>query len=270
VRDNGCVWCGCDNFACELIPLEPAFPGESSYADMGGTFGACPPDGQVNIHDRTHALLCFEGATTCDTLNIDGGGAFGACPPDGFCNIHDVNHVLRVFGGINPCTCPPGPAPEMPTPSGGSASVRLVTANDVVRPGTQIAVDVVLEDIVALQSYQLHAGVTGGLRGALELVDIFIDPKRAMFADAAAFQAFNVKRGQMLAGTEPGQRDEHVGLYLATFVYMASVDARGDFVIDLRHGGPEGQTYLIAPDGGPVGTDQIEPVIVRAASQRRR
>ena len=120
IRDDNCVWSDCqaEFQLCDFTPL-------TQFADMGGAFGICPPDGFANIHDKNHALQCFSGTNPCDPINIDSGGAFGACPPDGFCNIHDANHALSAFAQTSTCSCPAGPAPVVATTVVGSAKVAL-------------------------------------------------------------------------------------------------------------------------------------------------
>ena len=62
------------------------------FADVGGEFGSCPPDGVVDGHDRFHVLNCFSNIDTAGALgypcelnppaayNVDAGGPFGDFP----------------------------------------------------------------------------------------------------------------------------------------------------------------------------------------------
>jgi hypothetical protein len=241
VRDSACEWYSCaPTPTCNIIP--------TIFADMGGAFGACPPDGFCNIHDKNHALNCFAGTSGCDSLNVDAGGAFGACTPDGFCNIHDANHALTCFAGTNTCTC--GPAPQGPageivdeTTLDVVASTALASADD------RVAVRVFIADALAnLQAYQLELEVSGGRRGHLHLEAIVIEGRRdAVFsAQAGTFDASNVTTAQVLRGLEFGGVTTPADGYLATFYYRPSADAAGTFVIDVSHSDESAHTYLVS------------------------
>jgi hypothetical protein len=262
IRDDNCSWNDCDGGTCTSVDIV--------FADMGGAFGACSVDGFANIHDRTLALACFAGTTTCDSVNIDAGGAFGSCTPDGFCNIHDVNLALAAFAGTTTCTCPPGPSPESPADIHGSAELRLVPRSATGKPGDAIEVDVFIDGPVeSLRGYQLETIVSGGLQGALALVDVHIDRrKESVFVGRLdAVDAFNVANSQMLAslGADEGIRVARSS-YLATFVYDTAKAARGTFVVDVNHG----QTYLLAPHDSMIAVDSAIPALIRVRSAARQ
>ncbi len=280
VRDDGCVWCNCDS------PPECIFQG-IAFADMGGAFAECAPDGFCNVHDRNHALSCFSAGSGCDTLNIDAGGPFGDCAPDGFCNVHDANHALSCFQGTNSCSCPLGPLPEFSPRITGEATLSAMPTGATVQPGERVRVRVFIQDPVddvvspragdernddkgalsrrpqavlpqstPLQSYQLHMGVSGGRRGCLELIDVSIELRDDdLFADRSnSFHAFNVMTGQMLSGLSEGGAAIDANAYLATFTYLATADALGTFVVDVLHDERNhDQTFLISSF-----TDKIE------------
>jgi hypothetical protein len=192
IRDDGCVWWGCDAGLCAPVDLV--------FGDMGSANGACVPDGAADANDRFHALNCFSDQSTtgqsgypCEAnppaaLNVDAGGAFGDCAPDGVCDGNDAFHALNAFSGETACSCPAGgPAPSGPAvvkdtlvrggrpPVLDSAEIALVAGRRTVRPGELVDIDVVLGSPVAdLRGYQLHLGTSGGKSGALKLVDISI------------------------------------------------------------------------------------------------
>jgi hypothetical protein len=236
---------------------------------MGGAFGTCPPDQFANIHDRTHALSCFSGTNSCDSINIDAGGAFGGCPPDGFCNIHDANHALQSFAGISTCSCPSGPAPVAPVVQSGSGSLKMQSVDGPARPGDTIKVRALVDASNSLHSYQLHISVSGGRQGRLELVDIMIESRNDdLFADRAdTFEAFNVESGQMLRGLDdPMASSRGPSGYLATFVYRVSKDARGEFVVDAA----ASQNYLIGPGNTEIIIESSIPAVIRIPRKRER
>jgi hypothetical protein len=124
VRDDGCLWWACQAGACSSIAIP--------FADMGGEFGSCSPDGVADSHDRFHALNCFSNQDTlgqpgygCEdappqAFNVDAGGPFGDCNPDGVCDGNDAFHALNAFDGTATCSCPSGPTPvQEPRKRGG-------------------------------------------------------------------------------------------------------------------------------------------------------
>jgi hypothetical protein len=318
-RDDSCVWWECLFNLCTATGVV--------FADIGGQFGACPPDLTADGNDKFHALNCFSDQTTtgnpgypCEAsppqaYNVDAGGTFGDCCPDGVCDGHDAFHALNAFEGDNvcscpsnflcPCTsptygncsltptlfcstdqqCPPGqscnqvmcPAeasPAIDAPPGdepgprvaGRAGLRLEASSKRVRPGDVIEVDVFLDGALSdLRGYQLHVADTGGDHGGLVLADIFIERRKdAAFAGLPAWEAFNVRTQQMLAGLDGAGVQTKAGAYLATFVFRAGDDARGTFTIDLLHDDfdPAQRTFLFPTPPGA----KIEIAATRAAA----
>jgi hypothetical protein len=268
IRDDNCVWSDCQSEfqLCDFIAL-------TQFADMGGAFGVCPPDGFANIHDRNHSLSCFAGTNPCDPINVDAGSAFGACPPDGFCNIHDANHALSAFAGTSTCSCPTGPMPELEPKAAGTATMRLTASTREARPGDEIAVRVFASSSYAeLRSYQLDLAASGGQSGQLELVGIEIEPRKDwVFAkQAGVFDAVNVNTEQMLAGldNDTGVSLKSVG-YLVTYTYVVSKDAAGTFVIDIASD-RDGQTYLVAPFDGEILIEGTKLAIISVSKRMSR
>jgi hypothetical protein len=308
VRDDNCLWWTVDDDgACIAEPLV--------FADMGGAFGACAPDGTADGNDRFHSLNCFSNSSTTGTpgypcesappqaMNVDAGGSFGQCAADGVCDANDAFHALNAFQSATTCTCsgPIAPMPEMPpgdeveTPRRGSpkpsgsdvvrrdvAIIDLAASAARIQPSQLVDVDVILASAVDdLRGYQLHLGVSGGQRGALELVDILIrepsvlsiqpsrgatngeqlpsaraarverratsDERRAA-GDERRWSAFNLRTQQMAAGLDSPGIPAAAGAYLATFTYRASRDAEGTFAIELlaERGNAEHRTFLFS------------------------
>jgi hypothetical protein len=188
IRDNGCIWWACEAGICEGTAIV--------FADMGGQFGSCLPDGTADGNDKFHALNCFSNQSTlgaagypCEdnppvAFNVDAGGQFGSCAPDGVCDGNDAFAALNAFTGSTTCSCS-GPAPESIGGSGersgggpeivDHADLALVPAADSVRPGDLVEVDVYLQTAVQdLRGYQLHLSADGGTAGRLDLIDIAI------------------------------------------------------------------------------------------------
>jgi hypothetical protein len=258
VRDDGCVWWACVGGACH--------PQAIGFADMGGSFGTCPPDGTADSSDRFHALNCFADTDTagnaqaypCEAappaaFNVDAGGQFGDCSPDGVCDGNDAFHALNAFAGATSCSCPAdGPVPASPEhkapTSTGRAELVLRAPRAVLGPNESLEVSVYLgSDLADLRGYQLHLGVSGGTSGSLQLIDVAVQARPdAAFDQLGAWQAFNVATAQMVAGLDSPGVKAPAGSYLATFTYRASPDAAGPFVIEVLHdaGNPAHRTFL--------------------------
>ncbi len=288
IRDDNCVWWECtDGGLCVGVDVV--------YADMGGQFGLCPPDGTADGNDRFHALNCFSNvdpdlpppsdypceAAAPTAFNVDAGGQFGSCNPDGVCDGNDAFAALNAFGNMTTCSCPLNPSPEFGGGQGtvvvGQSGLTLVARQDTARPGDLIDVDVYLDDAVKdLRGYQLHLGTIGGTRGGLDLIDIYVAADTsAVFDGLATWSAFNIKTSQMVVGMDDAGVSIPGG-YLATFTYRASKDAQGAFVIDVLYDDPAGlnRTFLFpTPSGSKIavaGTTAAEVVVGTDRKQRTR
>jgi cysteine-rich repeat protein len=262
IRDEKCIFGQCINDICTVLP-------KVSPSDLGGSFGACPRDGFVNLHDRTLTLTCFAGTTDCAAINIDAGGSHGNCTLDGFCNIHDAVHVLTTFGGTNTCGC--GPAPEHGDGIADYiADMRIETEIVSGALGPRIKAHVYLGGVIDVRGYQIDMEVFGGRRGELELADITIEEHRGpIHADAGSASAFDMEGSRMLALLDEGAVRAHkAGTYLATFVYQASADAAGQFTIDLKVDQVlDSETTIVAVDGR-VEIGSVRPAVVDMEAHR--
>ncbi len=274
VRDDGCTWWACASNVCTSTAVV--------FADMGSQFGACPPDGTADGNDRFQALNCFANVDPnapgelfpCEdaapaAFNVDTGGQFGSCAPDGVCDGNDAFAALAAFENTTTCTCPSGgPAPAAPhMPLEDIATISLHATRAHVDPGGLVDVLVYLmTPLKELRGYQLHVGVAGGSRGAIELVDISIqdsardhrtrptigrahpvDHTQHVFEDRRYWDAYNTQTMQMLVGLD-GRGTAVAKGYLATFTFRASESASGTFIIELMadHRDPTHRTFLFS------------------------
>jgi hypothetical protein len=281
IRDDNCIWWTCSSGACSNLPIV--------FADMGGEYGACVPDGTADGHDRFHALNCFSNVSTlglptypCEAnapqaFAADAGGPFGACQPDGVCDGNDAFHALNAFAGLNACSCPPGgpgPHPAAPLAKPETAELVLRPRMTSVRPGGLFDIDVLLRDRLAdLRGYQLHVAVRGGDRGSLELADIVIERRRdAVFSGESPWQAMNLRTAQVVAGLDGAGVVARSGAYLATFTFRASRDAAGAFQIALQHDrtDPAQRTFLFPTlPAGWIDIRAAEPVVMEIEGVER-
>ncbi len=279
IRDNNCRWWACVDGLCQDTDVP--------FADLGGQFGSCTPDGTADGNDRFHALNCFANVDSdqqpgypCednppDALNVDGGGPFGICEPDGVCDGNDAFAALNAFAGSTNCSCPPtgSPTPEFPQPA-YTAELRLRPTQRMIAPGGTVEIDVYLDSALAdLRGYQLHLDSLGGHSGALELVDIAVrqasvlhratrqPPIRAErrlrkteAPESALWSAFNIATHQMVVGMDQTGVAVRPG-YLATFTYRATKNAAGRFAVVVQ-ADPEtrtARTFLFpTPENGRI------------------
>ncbi len=293
--DDACLWWSCGGGTCSNDPTQPcdadsdcgagnsctlgAANACTSFAlvepsDMGGPFNNCEPDGFCNNADANQALLCFATASPCESINIDAGGPFGDCAPDGFCNLFDANHALACFATDNPCNCTGGPSPTIAPSIASSTSLTAKADSKRVSPGSRVSFDVFTDAAIGkLSGYQLHAQISGGDQGQLELVDIVIDDRRDhVFAGAhGIFESFNVANGQMLAGLFDESVSTKASGYLATFVYSVSPRASGTFVFDVLHDSAIGdQTFFVgATDRDKIRIAGTNPAVVVIANTQK-
>ncbi len=278
IRDSNCLWWACKAGEC----LDTSIV----FADMGGQFGECVPDGTADGNDRFHALNCFSdtgpdgrGSYLCEeaaptAFNVDAGGQFGSCLPDGVCDGNDAFHALNAFAGTTTCTCPPGGDPN---PLVGkqelSASLVLHASTVTVTPGGLIHVDVLLDSpLEDLRGYQLHLASSGGTAGHLQLIDITISGPGHVFATAHHWSAFNRVTSQMVAGLDTPGIAAKAHAYLATFTYRASLDATGTFAIDILRdpANAEERTFLFpTPAHSRIVIEPAAPLRVKVSSAPR-
>jgi hypothetical protein len=279
IRDDPCLWWSCSTGSCQST--------EVVFADVGGQFGNCLPDGTADGNDRFHALNCFANVTTdgsagypCEgsppaAFNVDIGGPFGDCQPDGVCDGNDAFHAINAFQGTTACSCESGPSPTTTPEVLSRATLVARPRSRIVQAGSEVEVDVFLEDGVSdLRGYQLHLMSHGGDRGSLELVDMVVhtDDPRYVFHGQAAWQAFNVATAQMVAGLDGSGITSEPHAYLATFVYRASANAKGRFTVELLLGGDSDRscrTFLFpTPAAGRIELAQLKPTVVEIFGRR--
>jgi hypothetical protein len=249
VRDDACVWWSCDAGACNGTDVD--------FANYGGKFGECTPDGIVDANDGFHALNCFSNQSTsgvpgetypCEenaplAANVDAASLGSPCTPDGVCDANDYFTALNVFEGVSPCSCA-GPAPGYAPTTSARVSMTLSAAQASVRPGGVVSVAARIDQPLAdLRGYQLHVETSGGHSGQLELVDMTIEPRKDV-ALADQWRAFNLESAQLAAGRSSAGVSTAAGAYLATFTFRATKDASGSFVIDLRRADAGGRSAL--------------------------
>jgi hypothetical protein len=279
LRDDPCMWWSCPAGTCQAV--------EVTYADIGGQFGSCLPDGTADANDRFLALNCFSNTDTsggpgfpCEdnppqALNVDAGGPFGSCEPDGVCDGHDAFAALNAFQGSASCTCPSGgPMPQAPIIPAGRTSLSLHADRSRIGPGDLVSVRILADDRLGdVRGYQLHVQATGGLRGELQLMDVFVEPRKDhVFANQPWWSAFNVRTRQMVAGMDSAGIETAGGAYLATFTFLAGPDARGTFSVDLLHDAAvAGQrTFLFpTPPHARIEIERTTPAVIEVQPQEK-
>ncbi len=280
IRDDNCTFWACESGTCVGQDIV--------FADMGGQFGACTPDGTADGNDRFMALNCFSNVDPaqpeqdfpCEAdapvaFNVDAGGQFGSCAPDGVCDGNDAFTALNAFSGMSSCTCPldgaPSPVmPPMPVVA-DEVTIELAATDAASGSGDLVEIEVFITDGVSdLRGYQLHPVASPGL----ELVDMFVDARDDhAFTDRTFWDAYNLETGQMVVGIDDmGIRSKRERLYLGTLVYR--VASKNDpLMVDLQHDNTDSaqRTFLFAtPARGKVAITETLPAIIRIGDRNTR
>jgi hypothetical protein len=280
IRDDACAWWACEEGLCVSMT-------RTVQEDIGGPNGECPLDGVCDGNDWFHALNCFSNTNTmgqvgypCEentpsAINVDSASLGRPCVIDGVCDANDAFAALDCFAMVASCPCG-GPAPEspdaeLPPPSGAA---NLILRSNPDSPKGQVWIDVFMDaDADVLRAYQLVPVVSGGARGQLSLVDMFIDEHRSdyLFMEVAATPVFNLHSGKMfnLAHGPIAAFDQ---AYLVTLQYVLSDDADGQFSIDIDRGrdGRGAQTQIIRSRSSYLDVVQVTPAIVTIDATRER
>ncbi len=257
IRDDNCTFSECVGGACVETDIV--------FADMGGQFGQCGPDGTADGNDRFHALNCFANTDPnggpadpymCEpsapqAYNVDAGGPFGSCAADGVCDGNDAFHALNAFDGTSLCSCPANPAPAIDPIVIATARLILVPHTDHAAPGEVIDVHVYLDTpLKDLRGYQLHVRTRGGRRAELRLIDMGLHQPSVLTARShSPWSAFNVETRQLLIGLDEPGIPVRPG-YLATFTFQVPMTARGTYLIELCHDDRrhDDRTFLFTTD----------------------
>ncbi len=275
IRDDNCTWWACVDGQCAGTAI--------TFADMGGQFGVCAPDGTADGNDRFQALNCFAGsapeggAYQCEenppaAYNVDAGGQFGDCTPDGVCDGNDAFAALNAFGGASDCTCSDGPSPDVVPVAVGTTTLRFEATTDVLTAGATMTVDVYLNSPVDdLRGYQLHFGIRGGLRGTVDIIDCAVEQrKNHAYSGLPYWHAFNLDTQQVLVGLDQAGIAVPADAYLATITLQASRDAVGRFALDLLAGNAGGRTFLFpTPQHGMIELHDVPTATVHVRDQTR-
>ncbi len=276
-RDSPCLWWGCSFdgvISCTATPRQ--------QADVGGQYGACGPDGVVDLNDWFHTLNCFANSAPdgghgygCEphapnAINVDVGGPFAGCVPDGICDMHDAYHVRSTLDGESECACAEqasGPS-EFP---GGEVELTLRPLQHTVVPGGLVNIEVVLDqDVDDLRAFQLHFDLAGGRRGQIEVVDMTV-------ADGAldgvgVWSVFNVSTAQLAAGVTSAGTGRAGGTVLARLTVRLSDDAFGRFYVDVLHDTlrNDHRTFLLPTDvSGRIDIAATRAAVINVRSMRR-
>lgn len=136
------------------------------------------------------------------------------------------------------------------TPTG--AMIILEPSQRNVFPGREVTVDVYVEGVANLRTFQTSLEQLTGKRGTLELVSMDIDTARPdyVFAGVQAIGAPDTIGHRLGAVMMSGGVDATARSYLGTATYRASADAEGTFKISVRSG--DRATLLWTADNEPV------------------
>ncbi len=198
---------------------------------------------------------------------------------DGFVNTDDLNGVLDVLAGdpvgnIDPsCSACGKPAAVRPVRPWGETVAAVAEATLTLQPsqsrgipGGLIAVDVFVDAVADLRTFQVTLDVIGGSRGSLTIESATIDDQRwdYAFKGLDTVSTTGASNGVILATLPSGGVSVDERSYLGSYVLRASADAVGAFTVVLRDDGGtlarSSQSAVIA-----VNASSIEVVIGRSS-----
>ncbi len=202
------------------------------YCDVDG-------DGSVDISDITGIVQCFQWQfTETRTLqSCDQSPPLNGCAaPDGLINIDDILACVdvtfngKVYSCPDPCFTGPLPPAAPPAATGALATSETPHSID---PGDTVEVDVYVAGTADLRAYEVSVDITGGSRGALILVNAFIDETRtdyAFYGEATpTHSGIDLSGGRIANLLETGGVNALTDVYAGTFVFQASSSADGTF-----------------------------------------
>jgi len=124
--------------------------------------------------------------------------------------------------------------------SGSTADIdiRLAANPGAGSPGDLFEVEVFAGNFVDLRGFEIGVDVSGGQAGTLELEDMYIDQQRPdfVFNGLDPIFSFDTVKVRMLCALMSGGVDSETDTYLTTFVFRASTDAGGTFLVFARPG----------------------------------
>jgi hypothetical protein len=224
-------------------------PGVSHYGDIVGPFlanGWTRPDGFANVNDLQAVIHAAEGASTAphmtraDVVGLDAGAA-----PDYDAGIEDVHRITlgiegqtytAADGQVDPWDCASASARA---PSGPTVTFSPVPNVGLVSSTYPVEVDVFIDAVSALSSYQVALEVTGGTAGTLDLIDIVVrsaHPDYVFASESGVSTVMNLALGRV--GSTIGSETVSVSssAYVATFIYQPSGGAEGIFSVTVKGG----------------------------------
>jgi hypothetical protein len=131
-----------------------------------------------------------------------------------------TDRVVKLLSGVRPA----------PTPIQASASINVIPVG--TEDGLYI-VDVFVEGVTSLRTYQVALTVNGGTAGMLTREDVDIDVARPdyVFADLDVIEAADKVGGRITSVLRDGIVDRAEPGYLGTYAFRPSSEATGTFEV---------------------------------------
>ena len=262
-KKGGCTLPACSDgvtrYTCEHDIVGVFTP----FATCGGS-PTCPcqtrsqcSDGKVCTADT-----CSNGTCSNAGINVRFADLY-PCGGDGIINALDITYAVNAFKGLPDCpvcngvpcsaaaaetaaAAADGPVTESASTS-SSARITLSTDKAVGERGKLFQVDVYASDVVNLRSYHIGVEATGGRSGQLDLESVSVDRQRPdyVFAGQESFMVLVDKTRKTLdvIGFD-GEVTAAGPVYLGTFAFRPSAEARGQFQVELQP--QDGMTLMMS------------------------
>ncbi len=130
--------------------------------------------------------------------------------------------------------------------------LTTVASEATIAPGSAVTVTVFLSGVADLRGLQVALDVTGGMSGALEQesMSIAVDRPDYVFGSRPAVTSTDPVSGRLLSALYSGGVAVTETAYVGTYVFRASPDARGTFIVNVR---TNHETLLRDSKGLPIG-----------------
>jgi hypothetical protein len=174
-----------------------------------------------------------------------------------------LERVVKMLNGVRPV--------PVPVPSSTAAVINVVPVG--TEDGLYV-VDLFVQGVTGLRTYQVALTVSGGTAGALTRSDIHIDEERAdyVFADQDVISAADQGGGRITSLLRDGAIDRTDPGYLGTFRFRPTSEAAGTFEIAVDMSArtflSDGANEMIEFRAGPAATLTMNQAPPRRSEDR--
>lgn len=227
--------CTFDICLSELCSVTPELHGDTSHNDAGL---ACGPDGVVDLDDIDAVRDAYNGTFhgDCAFHNFDIQNDSKTCAADGVINLRDIFAVIFAKNDNPECCAGEERSQTGPGLSAGtSIALELIPVYTTLSTDRSVTVEIHASRVTDLSGYEIVLTVDGGVAGELILDSVDVDTFRDdyVFSGRPSFDATDAARSRLASALGYGGVTHDNRVYLGTFRFRATPNARGEFTIDV-------------------------------------